>query len=370
MPNLIINGVTLPMRLVEVELGKLRLDAENPRLHSAYLTHALPADPTQKQIEAVLCALPEAKALTYALIRNQGCFSAPLATVDFRVLEGNRRVAALRRLRAENRRSTEWNRITIEQLTVKLTPAQEKAIRAKYHLEGVVPWDGLSQLAEYAALAERDGGDRVAEMLGRFPKDVEPLLVAGRCLRAFSRQYPNVRAPEALWVVAVLCGVKHVEPTVSCSRAVRFLYTDSDETRPEKQTYATEKLFQWIAEGRFTRPYEANGRSTSIRVSQVPAQFRRVVMAGGEPLAIFCEEGGSLAKAVAALDGEGHTGYLKHQRALQLTRTFADLLGTLKPIHQRESPELYRDALNCYHRLGDLLGVAKKEKAYVHASRR
>jgi hypothetical protein len=372
MPNLTINGASLPVRLVEVELSKLRLDPENPRLHSAYLTHALPADPTQKQIEAVLAALPEAKSLTDALIRNEGCFTAPLVSSDFRALEGNRRIAALRRLRAESPRSTRWTKLTVQQVTVKLTPDQEKAVRAKYHLEGIVPWDGLSQLTEYAALAERErnGAETVAEMLGRFPKDVEPLLVAGRCLRTFSRQYPQVRSSEALWVIAGLCGVKHVAPSIACSRSTRFLFTDSDETRPEKQPYATAKIFRWVAEGRFTTPYAADGRQTIIRISQVPAQFRRVLLAGGEPLALFCEEGGSLAKAVASLDGAGHTVYSKHRRALQLTRTFVDLLNEMPAIRREETPELYRDALSCYQRLGILLGVPKKEKAYVHAGRR
>jgi len=372
MPNLTINGASLPVRLVEVELSKLRLDPENPRLHSAYLTHALPAEPTQKQIEAVLSALPEAKALTDALIRNEGCFTAPLVSTDFRALEGNRRIAALRRLRAESPRSAQWAKLTVQQVTAKLTVDQEKAVRAKYHLEGVVPWDGLSQLTEYAALADREqsGAEMVAELLGRFPKDVEPLLVAGRCLRAFSRQYPHVRAPDALWVIAGLCGVKHVEPTVACSRSARFLFTDSDDTRPEKQPYATEKIFQWVAEGRFTSPYTADGRHVSVRISQIPSQFRRVLVAGGEPLALFCEEGGSLAKAVAALDGAGQTIYSRHRRALTLTRSFVDLLNEMPVIRREEAPELYRDALNCYQLLGTLLGIPKKEKAHVHAARR
>jgi hypothetical protein len=43
MPTIPLNGVHLRVRLIEIELSKLRLDPENPRLHSAYLTHQLTA---------------------------------------------------------------------------------------------------------------------------------------------------------------------------------------------------------------------------------------------------------------------------------------------------------------------------------------
>jgi hypothetical protein len=41
MPTAIpLNGARLNIRLIEVELSKLRLDPDNPRLHSAYLETA------------------------------------------------------------------------------------------------------------------------------------------------------------------------------------------------------------------------------------------------------------------------------------------------------------------------------------------
>jgi hypothetical protein len=86
----------------------------------------------------------------------------------------------------------------VQQLAGRITLAQEKAIRAKFHLEGMLPWDGLSQLAEYTAVAEREGADSLATMLGRFRRQIEPLLVAGRCVRRFSQDYPQVHAEELL----------------------------------------------------------------------------------------------------------------------------------------------------------------------------
>jgi hypothetical protein len=116
MTTLPLNGMRLRVRLVEVEVSRLKLDPENPRLHSAYLTHDLPARPNEKQIVAVLEQLPEFQALLDAITRNDGVFQPPPVTADFRVLEGNRRVAALRILQAADAKNTQWRTVTVHQL--------------------------------------------------------------------------------------------------------------------------------------------------------------------------------------------------------------------------------------------------------------
>jgi hypothetical protein len=47
MPTLPINGAQLRVRMVEIELDRLKLDPDNPRLHTAYLTHAA-AQPAER----------------------------------------------------------------------------------------------------------------------------------------------------------------------------------------------------------------------------------------------------------------------------------------------------------------------------------
>jgi hypothetical protein len=58
-------------------------------------------------------------------------------TEDGRVLEGNRRVTAMRKLQAEHPKSRQWETITVQQLVRKISPEQEKALRAKFHLDYV-----------------------------------------------------------------------------------------------------------------------------------------------------------------------------------------------------------------------------------------
>jgi hypothetical protein len=372
MPTLILNGARLQIRLMEVEVRKLRLDPENPRLHSSYLTHELPAAPTQAQLAQALEQLPEFQALKDALARNEGCFQPPLVTLDLRVLEGNRRVAAVRRLRAEQTKSRRWETITVHQLVKRVTDSQEKALRAKFHLEGMLPWDGLSQLTEYVAVAEREGPDFVAMMLGRFRPQIEPLLVAGRAVRLFAQTYPEARQAELLWVLVGLCGVKQIEPQVAFSRSTRCIFTDHDDERPANQPFALAKIMSWLVEGRLTKAYQDGERQLEIRPGQVPVLFRRVRLAGNEEMSYFLEPEGSLAKAVSFMESGQSTVHWQQQRALTGTRKYMDLLNGLKTIRREESPDLYRDTLSCYHRLEQLLGIRRrelrKESRYVRAS--
>ena len=61
MTTIPLNGARLRVRLIEAEVSRLKLDPENPRLHSAYLTHDLPARPIEKQkrLPPFFCSMAE-----------------------------------------------------------------------------------------------------------------------------------------------------------------------------------------------------------------------------------------------------------------------------------------------------------------------
>ena len=367
MPTTIpLNGTRLNIRLIEVELSKLRLDPDNPRLHSAYLTHELPSRPSEKQIAQVLEQLPEFQPLLDSLMRNQGCHQLPLVTDDFRVLEGNRRVTAQRKLLTEHPKSDQWKMITIQQLVKKISPEQEKALRAKFHLESILPWDSLSVLTEYLGVAEREGPDYLAQMLGRYRPQIEPLLIAGRCVRRYSQDYPQSYGAELLWVLVGLCGVRQIEPQIAFSRTERCIYTDQDDERPTSQPYSLEKIMKWLAEGRFTKAYQDKQRQYMIKAAQVPRLFREVREAGEESLSHFLGDDGSLAKAIAFLRDGYSSSHRSKVHALQQTHKYMDALNRMEAIRREDNPELHREALACYHRLAQLLNLKQKEASNVH----
>jgi len=366
MTTLPLNGVRLRVRLVEVELSRLKLDPENPRLHSAYLTHELPARPNEKQIAGVLEQLPEFQALLDAITRNDGVFQPPLITVDFRVLEGNRRVTALKKLHAADARNAQWRMVTVHQLGVRIPAEQERALRAKFHLENALPWDSLSQLTEYLAVAERDGPDLLATMVGKFRPQIEPLIVAGRAVRRFAETYPDRRSQDLLLILVGLCGVRRIIPEVTFAPSLRVICTDKDEERPQRQPFPLAQIMKWLVEGRFTQAYEDEQRTYTVKPGRVPSVFREVRQAGEEAMSLFLEEGGSLAKASAFLQNGYSALHRGQRRALRQTQKYLDLLNGMKTIKQSETPDLYREAKACLHRLEQLVGSRRKEVSYVH----
>jgi hypothetical protein len=82
-------------------------------------------------------------------------------------------------------------------------------------------------------------------------------------------------------------------------------------------------------------------------------------------MSLFLEEGGSLAKAMAFLQTGYSALHSEQQRALRRTQRYLDLLNGMKTIKQSETPDLYREAKACLHRLEQLLGVKHKEAAHV-----
>jgi len=365
MTTLPLNGVRLRVRLIEAEVSRLKLDPENPRLHSAYLTHDLPAKPNEKQICAVLEQMPEFQALLDAITRNDGVFQPPLVTVDYRVLEGNRRVTALRKLQTMEPKNDQWRTVTVHQLGARLATEQERALRAKFHLENALPWDALSQLTEYLAVAERDGPDLLATMVGKFRPQVEPLIVAGRAVRRFAESYPNLNSQDLLLILVGLCGVRQIIPRVTFAPSLRVIYTDRDEERPAKQPFALAQVMKWLVEGRFTTPHNDGERTYTVKPDFAPALFRDTRQAGEEAMSLFLEEGGSLAKAMAFLQNGYSALHREQQRALRQTQKYLDLLNGMKTIKHSETPDLYRQAKACLHRLEQLLGSAQKEAAHV-----
>lgn len=76
MTTLPLNGVRLRVRLIEVELSRLKLDPENPRLHSAYLTHDLLARPNKKtdrrRAGTITCASGNRRDFSFSALLRQG----------------------------------------------------------------------------------------------------------------------------------------------------------------------------------------------------------------------------------------------------------------------------------------------------------
>jgi len=221
-------------------------------------------------------------------------------------------------------------------------------------------------LTEYLAVAERDGPDLLATMVGKFRPQIEPLIVAGRAMRRFAETYPDLRSQDLLLILVGLCGVRRIIPEVTFAPSLRVICTDKDEERPQRQPFPLAQIMKWLVEGRFTQAYEDEQRTYTVKPGRVPSVFREVRQAGEEAMSLFLEEGGSLAKASAFLQNGYSALHRGQRRALRQTQKYLDLLNGMKTIKQSETPDLYREAKACLHRLEQLVGSKRKEVSYVH----
>ena len=182
----------------------------------------------------------------------------------------------------------------------------------------------------------------------------------------FACAITELRSQDLLLILVGLCGVRRIIPEVTFAPSLRVIYTDRDEERPQKQPFTLTQVLKWLVEGRFTQAYEDGTRSYTVKPIYVPTIFREVRQAGEEALSLFLEDGGSLAKASAFLQN-GYSALHREQRqALRQTQKYLDLLNGMKMIKQTATPDLYREAKSCLHRLEQLLGSKHKE---VHDAR-
>ncbi len=123
-------------------------------------------------------------------------------------------------------------------------------------------------------MAERDGPDLLATMVGKFRPQVEPLIVAGRSVRRFAETYPDLRSQDLLHILIGLCGVRRIIPEVTFAPSLRVIYTERDEERPQKQPFTLQQIMKWLVEGRFTRPYEDGERTYAVRPIYAPTLWR------------------------------------------------------------------------------------------------
>jgi hypothetical protein len=137
---------------------------------------------------------------------------------------------------------------------------------------------------------------------------------------------------------------------------LRVRYTEKEEERPPKQPFTLTPILKWLVEGRFTQSYAEGRRPSTVKLLYVPALFRAVRQAGEEALSLFLAAGGSRARASAFLQNGYRALHRAQRRALRQTQKYLDLLNGMKTIQQTETPDLYRDAPACLHRVERLLG--------------
>jgi len=248
------NGEQSQFKIERVPIDSLRLDDENPRLATA-----TEAAHSQDEIVRTLWVEESVNEVADSIARNGFYEWEPLLVIPaqqtgkFRVIEGNRRLAAIRLLlEAELRRKfkvTELPTITSErrQELTELPCVKFKDRKALWaylgfrHINGTKPWDSFSK-AMYVAHVRDDYGCSLAEIadkIGDRHSTVQRLYLGYAVLDQAERQARFSKENR----VASKFYFSHLYTAVIQTEYRRFLGLDeAEDTEPKKDPVPKGKL--------------------------------------------------------------------------------------------------------------------------------
>lgn len=140
--NLTIGRKDFEVTLAELSQSDLKFYPENPRVYS--VLNSAGAEPTQDQIEELMCKLDHVKQLKISIESNGGLID-PLIVRDgdFTVLEGNSRLAAYRLLSINN--PVQWGKVKCKLLPANIGEDTVFTLLGQYHIIGRKDWEPFEQ---------------------------------------------------------------------------------------------------------------------------------------------------------------------------------------------------------------------------------
>jgi hypothetical protein len=137
-----IRGQQVSTRNAEIDHGKLKFFADNPRIYA--IVHQNGHEPTQHEIEEILLKTEYVRELMLD-IKNNGGLMEPLIVRDgtFEVLEGNSRLAAYRGLAKQD--AIAWSKVKCRLLPKDIDESLVFALLGQLHVKGKKAWQPFEQ---------------------------------------------------------------------------------------------------------------------------------------------------------------------------------------------------------------------------------
>lgn len=160
-----------------IDIGSLRYYEENPRINYLISTHPGPIN--QELIEKKLLGLDSTKSLIGDIEENRGLLEEILV-FDGRVIEGNTRLAAYRRLHVRFPEDPTWFTIPAKVLPIDLTEDDLFFILGTLHLKGKTEWGAYEKAAYIHKMINvlNKTPQQVADQFNHNAKTIEAILRA------------------------------------------------------------------------------------------------------------------------------------------------------------------------------------------------
>src|SRR5260370_926313 len=113
-PRRILNEQVVEPHFEQVPIGDLRFDIENQRLKHLMRARLRGKTPSEKDCLDMIWTLPDTKELFTDIKENGGLRTPISATADFIVVEGNRRLACIKKLHHQDSKDERWQTVSTE----------------------------------------------------------------------------------------------------------------------------------------------------------------------------------------------------------------------------------------------------------------
>jgi hypothetical protein len=177
-------GREITYDIKDVAINSLEYDPENPRINR--IVSRIPSNKiTQEFIEEELLKLDSTKDLTRELEANKGVVDE-VYVLNNKVIEGNRRLCAYRRLRKKYPTEKRWQSIKARILENDVTDEEISYILVTFHIKGKTPWDAYEKAAYIHRMIKKlnKTPDEISKHLGMQKKTIESMLNAYETMSA------------------------------------------------------------------------------------------------------------------------------------------------------------------------------------------
>jgi hypothetical protein len=171
-------GREITYEIRDLDINHLEYDPDNPRINRI-ISRTPKSKVSQEFIEMELLKLDSTKELITDLDANKGVIDE-IYVVNKKVIEGNRRLCAYRRLRSKYPTDKRWRYIKARLLQSDITDEEISYILVTFHIKGKSPWDAYEKAAYVHRMIKQmnKSVDDIGKSLGMQKNSVEAMLNA------------------------------------------------------------------------------------------------------------------------------------------------------------------------------------------------
>lgn len=224
----------------DIDINHLEYDPDNPRINR--IISRLPRHKiTQDFIETELLKLDSTKDLVRDLEANKGVIDE-IYVVNKKVIEGNRRLCAFRRLRNKYPNDKKWRFIKARVLQNDVTDEEISYILITFHIKGKTPWDAYEKAAYVHRMIKKlnKSPDEISKTLGMHKNSIEAILNAYEAMSLkYLRNY-------------IENGIGGAKDEVKKFSYFDAFYRQKDLVKRVQETPAfLDEFVEWVREDRF-----------------------------------------------------------------------------------------------------------------------